>query len=119
MSIETAGKLIDNSAKNPNLSVYRLGLLVRTVKSDDIIPNFVEHINRIDALCEIAPPQLAAVWKRYSDGFKLAMAGTSSKNGWLLDKLTTTTYHYKGDQEQVKGKGGLFSGKGSSNQVEI
>ncbi|MDE2024974.1 MAG: hypothetical protein KGJ07_00595 [Patescibacteria group bacterium] len=103
MSIEGAIRLIDNSAKDSDETIYKMNLLARTLKSNKYMPEFLDELMDFYGWMQSQHPEMIAkVWMPKFKSFVVAVEATSSESGWLMDIITQVRVSYKGNNPEAR-----------------
>lgn len=113
MSIESAVTLIDNSAKDHDPIVYKMNLLARTLKSNKLMPEFLDELMNFYGWMQGQHPEMIAkVWMPFFKSSVVAVESTSSESGWLMDIITQVRVKYTGNNPEARK---MALGKGNQN----
>lgn len=103
MSVEQAVTLIDNSAKDSDPMMYKMNLLARTLKSNNLMPEFLDELMDFYGWMKGQPKEMQdQVWMPYFKSFVVAVEGTSSEHGWLMDIITQVRVNYRGNNPEAR-----------------
>lgn len=119
MSVERVLDLADSAAKHQNPTLYKLNLLVRSLKANNTVDHLIIHnmVNLL-GLCEHVPPVVQKVWFNHYDAFFSAMGLTSSEFGWFMNNVTTTKLKHEYNNPEAKKQATKIFGDHSQQQGE-
>ena len=89
MSTDRIIDMVDSASKSADDDLYKLNLLMRTIRGKPIDAEIASHLIQLKGLIARSPPAVAAVWQNYYDSYFAALSALASDGGWFIDTITT------------------------------
>ncbi len=90
MSSDRIIDLVDSASKNDDPELYKLNLLMRTIRGKPIDAEIASALIKLKGLIQNMPSEFASVWQNYYDSYFTALTALSSDQGWFIDTITTS-----------------------------
>jgi hypothetical protein len=118
MSVEKILELVDNSSKDSDPVMYKFNLLLRTLKGNRMMMEFVTELSQFYVWIHGQPTAMQEqIWIPHFKSFLQGLAVSSSENGWLMDIATQVRVNYRGNTAEAR-KFSLLKGNQKADEQQ-